>query len=128
MKKCLANALIWALLLMQMANLAAAKDCSLSREFHIKKVQILKGILQDPAGAVMPQIELELLSAGKVVRHLRTDDQGAYDFGELTAGRYRIHIVSSDGVLCAPRVRCEKKGCVIDSKVSISSKAVILIQ
>jgi hypothetical protein len=115
-------------LLMQTANLATAKDCSLSREFRIKKAQILKGILQDPAGALMPQIEMELLCGKKVVRHLTTNNQGAYDFGEIPTGRYRIHIVSREGVLCAPKVRCGKKGCVVDSKISISSKAVILFQ
>ena len=128
MKRYLARAAIWVILLIQTASLATAKDCSLSREFEIKKAQILKGILQDPAGAVMPQIELELLSAREVVRHLSTSNQGAYDFGEIPIGRYRIHIVSRDGVLCAPKVRCGEKGCVVDSKISISSKAVILIQ
>jgi len=122
------RAIICVTFLMQTANLATAKDCSLSREFQIKKAQMLKGILQDPAGAVMSQIELELLSAKTVVRHLSTNNQGAYDFGEIPTGRYRIHIVSRDGVLCAPKVRCGKRGCVVDSKISISSKAVILIQ
>ncbi|SRR6266571_5433988 len=122
------RAIICVTFLMQTANLATTKDCSLSREFQIKKAQILKGILQDPAGALMPQIELELLSARKVVRHLITNNQGAYDFGEIPTGRYRIHIVSRDGVLCAPKVRCGRNGCAVDSKISISPKAVILIQ
>ncbi len=113
---------------MQMANAATAKDCSLSQEFQIKKAQILKGTLQDPSGALMPQIELELLSTKKVVRHLVTNNQGAYDFGEIPTGSYRIHIASKDGVLCAPRVRCGKKGCAIDSKISFSSRTVILFQ
>jgi len=110
------------------ASLATAKDCSLSREFRIKKAQTLKGILQDPTGALLPQIELELLSAKKAIRHLITNNQGEYDFGEITAGRYRIHIVSRDGMLCAPKVWCGEKGCVVDSRISISSKAVILFQ
>ena len=119
---------MWAALLMQTVNPAMAKDCSLSREFQIKKAQILRGILQDPGGAIMPGIELELLSAKRVVRHLSTDNQGAYDFGEIAPGRYRIHVVSREGVLCAPKVRCGKDGCIVDSKISISSKAAILIQ
>jgi hypothetical protein len=107
---------------------AAATDCSVSKEFRIKHPQVLAGVLQDPNDATLPGIGLELLSGGKVVQHLRTNNQGAYDFGMVPAGKYRIHVEYSDNAFCAPKVQCGDQGCRLDSKMTINPKKEVLVR
>lgn len=103
-----------------------AKDCSFSNEFRIETPQVLSGVLRDPQGLILPGIELELLSGGKRVQKLRTDNRGAFNFGQVSAGRYKIRIKAS-GVFCAPKVLCGKQGCQVDSTVSINSKNAVTV-
>jgi hypothetical protein len=119
--------LAWAVIF-SFSSVANARDCSLSKEFQIKKTQALAGVLQDPNGAVLSGIELQLLSGKRVVKHRATTNEGTFDFGSTAPGTYRIRVASRAGALCAPKVRCtEKEGCVIESKVAISSKGTVMV-
>jgi hypothetical protein len=114
--------LAWAVIF-SFSSVADARDCSISKEFQIKKAQALAGVLQDPSGAVLPGIDLQLLSGNRVVHHVTTTNEGAYDFGSIAPGKYRIRVASRGGTLCALKIRCtEKEGCVIESRLTISSK------
>src|SRR5215470_1159201 len=86
---------------------STARDCTVSKEFRLKRSQVLAGSLRDPNGASLPRIGLELLSGGTVIRDLRTNSEGAYDFGEVPSGKYRLRIHYGDDAFCPPRVRCE---------------------
>jgi hypothetical protein len=119
--------LAWAVIF-TFGSIANARDCSLSKEFQIKKAQALAGVLLDPSGAVLSGIELQLLSGNRVVHHVATTNEGAYDFGSIAPGQYRIRVASRGGALCAPKVRCmEKGGCVIEPRVAISSKGAVRV-
>ena len=99
----MANALRAVAMLVAMTVAAQARDCSISKEFQLVHPQALAGVVEDPAGTALSGLELELLSTKKLVRHLRTDNQGRYDFGEVPAGKYRIHVRNAGDVLCAPK-------------------------
>ncbi len=116
-----------AVILLGLTVSALARDCSVSREFQLKRPQLLAGVLEDPSGATLPGIELELLSGKKVVQHLRTNNQGAYDFGEVAAGKYRIHVQHGGGVFCAPKVRCETEGCSLKPRLTVNQKNVVTV-
>jgi len=105
----------------------AAADCTVSKEFRLKHAQVLAGSLQDPNGGSLPGVGLELVSGRTVIRDLRTNSKGAYDFGEVPSGKYRLRIHYGDDTFCAPRVRCGKSGCAFDSKVRLNSKNSITV-
>src|SRR5215467_9479144 len=92
---------------------AYARNCEVSREFELKKAQPVAGAFEDPSGAVLSGIDVELLSGRKTVRKLRTDNLGKYDLGEVPTGRYRIRIGSDNHFFCAPKVVCGGKGCFL---------------
>jgi hypothetical protein len=106
---------------------AQARDCSVSKEFQLSHPQFLAGVLEDPVGAVLPGIELELLSARKTVRHFRTDNQGRYDFGEVPAGKYKIHLQNSGGALCAPKIQCGAEGCRLKPRLTLNPKSMTTV-
>jgi hypothetical protein len=106
---------------------AQARDCSVSREFRLRHPQALAGAFEDPAGAVMSGIELELLSGKKVIRHLRTDNQGKYDFGEIPPGKYRVHVQYGGNALCAPKVKCGAEGCSLKPKLTLNPKDAVMV-
>ena len=105
-------------------TICQARDCSVSKEFQLKQPQVLAGVLQDPVGAVLPGIELELLSEKKVVQHLWTNNQGAFNFGELAVGRYRIHVRHG---FCVPKVPCRTEGCSLAPTLTPDSKNIITV-
>ncbi len=119
--------LLWATLLLATTLCAHGGDCSTSKPFHLKKPQALSGILQDPVGAVLPQVELELLSGKSVFRHLRTDNFGKYDFGEVPAGEYRIYVQVGSNALCAPKVRCRREECTVEQRLKVNSKDTVTV-
>src|SRR5437588_9631429 len=51
---------------------------------------VLRGVVTDPAGAVVPRATVELLRSEKLVNSTVTDDQGRYQFSVANSGRYRI--------------------------------------
>jgi hypothetical protein len=104
---------------------AQARDCSVSKVFELKHAQSLAGVLEDPIGAVVSGRSLELRSAGKVFRILRTDNQGRYNFGEVPAGKYQIHILEK--AFCAPEVKCGNDACSIKSRVKLNSKEMVRV-
>lgn|SRR6266849_1314941 len=59
-------ALKCAVILVAVTVSAHARNCSTSKEFDLRHSQVLAGALEDPSGAVLSGIELELLSAKKV--------------------------------------------------------------
>jgi len=121
-------ALRCAVMLVVVMGVARARDCSVSKEFQLRRPQVLAGVLEDPVGAVLPGIELELRSAKKVVRHLRTDNLGRYDFGEVNPGKYRIHVHYGDNALCAPKVRCGADKCSLDPRVTVNPKGMVMVE
>jgi hypothetical protein len=106
---------------------AQAKDCSVSKEFQVTHSQALAGVLEDPAGATLSGIEIELLSGGKIVRRVRTNNQGTYDFNEVPAGKYNIHVLTGGDVLCAPKIECGKTGCHLNPKLTLNPKNMVQV-
>ena len=121
------SALRCAVMLVVVTVAAQARDCSISKVFQLRHAQVLAGALEDPAGAVLSGIELELLSEGKLVRHLRTDNDGRYDFGEVPAGKYRIHIRYGENALCAPKIQCGTNGCSPNPKLTPNPKNMVRV-
>ena len=101
---------------------AAANDCTLSKEFYVKRPQILKGVLEDPATAILPRVKLELLSGKTVIKYTVTDETGQYSFGETPAGRYRLRAVYNPESFCAPMIKCGESGCSIQPRVRLNPK------
>jgi hypothetical protein len=109
-------------LLLVTVGTAYSKDCSVSRTFQITQLQALSGVLEDPAGATLSGIELELLSEKQVVRHTRTNNQGVYEFGEIPLGRYRIRLRSGENLFCAPEVQCRAGQCFLKPRLRLNQK------
>jgi hypothetical protein len=112
-------------LLMAAAN---AGDCSTSKEFTLNHRQKLSGVLVDPGGADLPGVKVQLLSNKKVAQVFTTNNQGAYDFGEVPAGKYRIRIQYSDRALCAPQIECNSEHCQILPKLRINPKQTVTVR
>jgi SdrD B-like domain len=104
------------------AQIAAAKDCTVSKEFQLKHAQVLGGVLKDPGDVTVPGVKLKLISGAKTVHEVRADDHGAYDFGEVPAGKYRIRVQSTRNGFCAPNVKCESQGCTIEPMLTLNPK------
>ena len=101
---------------------AEGSDCTTSKEFVVAKPQTLSGTLIDPVGEPVPGWSLELLSGDRVVQKLRTDNRGAYDFGSIPAGKYRLRMLSYG--FCAPKVHCKAGHCVLEPKLRLKDKGV----
>jgi len=96
---------------------AGARDCYTSKEFQLKESQLLSGVLKDPAEATIWGLRMELLSGGKVVRQVRSDNDGKYSFTEVPAGKYKIRVERRG--FCAPKVECKDKGCTVQPALRI---------
>ena len=120
---------VWAIVLLELICVSSlwSMGCSVSKEFHIKHAQVLKGAFEDPNGLALPGINVQLISGTKVVRHLRTNNQGAYDFGVVNPGKYKIHVLYGDNALCAPEVQCTNKGCRVNSLLMINPENSVLV-
>jgi hypothetical protein len=103
-------------------SIASAGNCTLSKEFQVFHAQVLDGVLEDSAGAVLPGIELELLSDKRIVAHARTSNDGHYSFGEVDPDWYKLHIRYSGNYFCAPKVKCNDSGCSIERQVKLNPK------
>jgi hypothetical protein len=114
--------------LVMMTASVEARDCSKSKPFQLGKPQVLSGTLQDPSGAVLPGIEVQLLSGNKIARHLRTSNLGAYDFGEIPLGTYRIRADYPAKAFCAPEVRCVAGECSVDSTLKPNPKNMVMVE
>jgi hypothetical protein len=119
--------LMCAVMLLVLTVAAPGKNCSFSKEFQITHPQILAGALEDPVGGVLSGIELELLSGKKVARHIRTDNLGKYDFGEIPSGKYRIHLQDGANVFCAPKIQCGIDGCGLKARVTVNPKSMVTV-
>jgi len=107
---------------------ASARDCSISKRFRLSHAQTISGVLQDESGALLSALNLELLSGRDVFQHIRTDNSGRYDFGEIRAGEYRLHIIHGDSDFCGPRVKCEEQGCSIEPQLKVNPKNMIEVE
>ena len=56
---------------------------------------VVRGVVTDPAGAVVSRAEVELLRAGKTVSSAITDGQGKYQFAVAQPGRYRVRATAA---------------------------------
>jgi hypothetical protein len=106
---------------------AWAKDCTVSREFELKHSQTLAGVLEDPIPAALPGFELDLLAGHKIVASAVTDNRGKYSFGEVAAGRYRIHIRHGGDPFCAPTVKCDGAACSVQHQVKLNPKMTVTV-
>ena len=123
----LKSALIASTLLM--AIFAQGRDCSTSKPFHVSKTQKLSGTFRDPSGAVIPGIEVHLLSGNNVVQHVRTDNLGAYDFGEVPSGTYKIRVqYAPKDAFCAPEILCAAEQCTINSTLKPNPKNMVYVE
>ena len=109
------------------ASSAHAGDCSALRMFEIKHSQVLAGTLEDPAGQVLSGIELQLLSRKSAVRHVTTNNNGQYDFGNLRPGRYTIRLKGVGSAFCAPKVECGSERCSIE-RLTVNPKSLVKVE
>jgi Carboxypeptidase regulatory-like domain len=101
-----------------------AKDCKLSKEFSFNQSQILGGVLDDPSGAQLSGIDLQLLADKKVAKQTTTGADGTYSFGDMAPGHYRIRISDAGAgqFFCAPKVNCSVTSCSIEPRVQLDQK------
>jgi len=126
--KPMANVIIGVAVLIGTFISGEATDCTVSKEFRIRKPQALSGVLQDPYGAPLSGMELDLLSGRKVIRRLSADNEGRYDFGQVSPGKYRIHLLYGNDPFCAPEVQCGSQGCTLQTKLAINPKNSTLVK
>ena len=94
--------------------IAGSADCSTSKQFRIIQSQTISGKFVDQNQAPLSGISIELVSGKAVVKSLRTSSDGTYDFGLVSAGKYRLKVPYGSRVFCAPIIRCKDKKCTID--------------
>jgi hypothetical protein len=112
-----------ALVLIWMGSLPAyAGDCSTSKQFRLPKPQIIAGALKDEAGVALSGVEVDLLGSRTVIKKLRTDNDGHYDFGNTDVGTYRLRVEYSGKAFCAPEPRCGIEGCGFSEKLKLNPK------
>ncbi len=107
--------------------LAYAGDCSVSKKFRLNNPQVIAGVLQDPAGAVLQGVTIELRSGKTTFRRLKINEAGRYDFGEVPAGEYRVLVQHGDHDFCAPKVKCGREGCILEPRVGINPKNTVVV-
>lgn len=106
-----------------------ARDCSTSKPLRLSKTQKLSGTFLDPSGAVIPGIEVHLLSGKKVVQRVRTDNHGTWNFGEVLSRNYRMRVqYSPKDAFCAPDIRCTAQECTINSVLEPNPKNMIQVE
>jgi hypothetical protein len=98
-----------------------------SKEFRLRHSQVLAGVLEDPAGYVLPGIELHLLSGHKIIQQLRTSNQGEYHFAEIPPGKYRLQVQHGGNSLCAPKVQCGTEGCTFKPRLTLNPKNMVRV-
>jgi len=108
---------------------AQGKDCSTSKPFHLSKTQRLSGTFRDTSGATIPGIEVYLLLGKKVVQHVRTDNLGAYDLGDVLSGTYKIRVqYAPKNAFCAPEILCTANQCTITSTLKPNPKNMVYVE
>ena len=106
-----------------------ARDCSTSKPFHLSHAQNLSGTFRDPSGAVLGGMKVRLLQGKRTVKRVRTDNLGAYDFGEIPSGTYTLRVqYAPNDAFCAPEIRCEAGQCAIDSILKPNPKNMVLVE
>jgi hypothetical protein len=106
---------------------AWAKDCTVSNKFELHRSQVLSGILEDPIPAPLSGCDLELRSRHQIVGRALTNNDGEYSFGEVAAGRYRIHIRYGGDALCAPKVKCNASSCSTQRQLRPNPKKLVTV-
>ena len=54
----------------------------------------LSGVVQSSTGQFLPNLELRLMQGDKVLAQTRTDKNGKYQLGNITAGVYELRVAS----------------------------------
>lgn len=116
-----------ALIALSLAQAAHARDCKLSKKFELKKPQRLAGVLKDSMDAPLTGFQLDLLKDGQTALTQTTDKDGAYDFGDVPAGKYKIRLSRGLG-FCAPSVKCTTDGCKIDPILKLGPQTTVVAQ
>ncbi len=81
----------------------------------------------DASRATLPGIRIQLLSGKKVIRDIRSNNEGTYDLGEVPEGKYKIRVEYGDHAFCAPRVQCSSKECKIQPELAINPKNTVTV-
>ena len=102
------------------ATSALGGDCSTSSEFLLPKPQVLAGTFADPMNLPLPGLEIQVLRGRSVLLAARTDGKGAYGFGVIAPGKYRLRIVSQP--FCAPKVKCRNESCTVATTLRLNEK------
>ena len=111
-------------ILLLLSTIAVAQDHRDSKKFRVQIKQSLKGILTDSQPARISGLKLQLRRGKQIVIEITTNDEGAYDFGEIEPGEYRIRIVNQL-YWCAPRVKCVPGGlCQVETVVRVCTPIV----
>ena len=92
---------------------AALAENPPSKSFKLDAPKALKGTLQDQTEAIIADTEIQLLdSHKKLVKSVKTDAKGQYDFGTLAPGEYKVRL-KSEQWNSKPTVGCTGDVCVI---------------
>ena len=113
------------LIVFGLANPGDARDCKLSKKFELKKHQRLAGTLKDSLDAPLAGFQLDLLKNGQIALAQTTDNDGAYDFGDVPTGKYRIRLRRGLG-FCAPSVKCTADGCKINPVLKLGPQTTVV--
>jgi hypothetical protein len=81
----------------------------------------------DTSRATLPGIRIQLFSGKKVIRDIRSNNEGSYDLGEVPEGKYKIRVEYADHGFCAPRIQCNSKGCQIQPELAINPKNTVTV-
>lgn len=66
------------------------------------RTSVLQGIVTDENRAIIPGAVLSLSDGERVIREIKSDDNGEFSFGELPYGRYKV-VVSKEGFAVSER-------------------------
>jgi hypothetical protein len=116
----MAQFLFWIVAFVSSSINALGEDCRIPRPFEVNNEQELSGRLYDIIGGGLGGVQLTLISDKKVVRYVRTDSSGRFDFGKLPNSKYQLRFRETDTTLCAPEVRCDKSSCTVDAPMKRS--------
>lgn len=106
--------------------LAWAGDCTTSKRFTMKHAQTLSGVVADPTGAYLTSGTMDLLAGKRVVATVVFKGNGLYDFGTVSAGKYRIHIRVQGDYFCAPNVICDSAACKLEKMLRLNPSVACL--
>lgn len=101
------------LLLVVVLAAISAVAANPATSFKLDSPKALRGTLQDETETPIPDTEIQLLDAHKkLIKSVKSDAKGQYDFGTLAPGRYHVRL-KSDQWTTKPDVACTGDACLI---------------